>query len=143
MIANFDLRRAFTGVLTVPSVTGITATGNSSSIDTLPANGPFTFDISIGAVTGTTPTLAIQVQDSPDNVTFTNVTGPNAGAPTSLSNITATGRFFIFVAVSVQRFIRLAYTVTGTTPVYPLSAVVWADARISGTGGGFSISPQV
>lgn len=142
MLANFDLRRAFTGVLTVPSVTGITATGASSSVDTLLANGPFTFDINVGAVTGTTPQLVAQVQDAPDNVTFTNVVGPNAGAPNSVT-ITATGRFLIFVVTSLQRYIRLNYTVTGTTPVFPLSAVVWADQRISGTGAGFSISPQV
>lgn len=145
-MANFiqDLRDSLSASLIAPSTTGLTATGNSSSVDTLASggiNGPLVADINVGTVTGTTPSATFKWQESSDNVTFTDVVAPNAGPALNVT-VTAAGKYQLFCAVSVLRYVRLNYAISGTTPVFPTSAVLFAENRIGGTGGGFSVSPQ-
>lgn len=136
-----DLRSGFSASLVAPSTTGLTASGNSTGVDTLLANGPFVADLNIGTVTGTTPQVVFKWQESDDNTTFTDVTAPNDGEPVT-KTITTGGRYQMFCAVAKKRYLRLNYVITGTTPVFPTSAVLFARNRISGTGGGSSVSPQ-
>lgn len=99
----------------------ITASGNTGSVDTL-GYGVAMISLSVGAVAGTTPTLNAVLQDSPDNATWTNVTSPNSGA---FPQITATPTGVFLMSVNMQyrhRYLRLAYTIGGTSPSFTLSA---------------------
>ena len=140
-----DFRSAFSAIVVAPSTTGLTTTGTGTGVDSFLADGPFTFDINVGTVTGTTPVCTFKVQESSDNSTWTDVVGPNAGAALT-SAVSAAGKVQIFCAVALKRYVTLAYTITGTNPVFPTSVVVWANDRLSAgsglTAGGSSVSPQ-
>jgi hypothetical protein len=107
------------GALSRTTVAGGTTTG----ID-LFANGrpqEIVFCQSIGAISGAGATLAMKVQDSEDNSTFADVTGA------AFTNSTATGFKEIRVSGALRRYVRVNYTITGTTP-----AIVCAVIAILG-----------
>lgn len=72
----------------------------------------------VTAVSGTTPTMTVTYQCSPDGVTFCDNT---AGAA-----ITAAGNQLIKVPANIGQFGRLSYVIGGTTPSFTFSAVVGA-----------------
>lgn len=99
--------------------------------------------IVLGTVSGTTPTLAAQLQWSPDggttwlsygavlpNLTTSSQTGTIIIYPANTSTAGATpGAFTLGATVNVQsnaalpRTWRLAYTIGGTTPSFAISSV--------------------
>lgn len=138
MTTVIDLRQAFAGTLVNPSVTGLTATGNGAGVDVSGATGPLVADITVGTVTGTSPTCTFKLQESSDNSTFTDVPGAVA------TQLTAGGvTQQIFAANVLKQYVRLAYTIGGTTPVFPTSARIFGQKKITGTGAGVSTLPQV
>lgn len=70
------------------------------------------------AVTGTSPTMTVTYQSSPDGVTFFDNT---AGAA-----ITTAGKQLIKVPSTIGGYGRLSYAISGTTPSFTFSAVVEA-----------------
>jgi len=97
------------------SAADISANGNSSILDLGPsaAGGEWHQFATVGAVTGTTPTLTVTVQAS--------------DSPTFASGVRPCGQFTVFTAqgqkdsIKVQheeRYVRYNYVVTGTTPVF-------------------------
>lgn len=62
------------------------------------------------AVGGTSPTLIVQIQDSPDGVTW--------AAVASTSSITAAGNTRLSMLAPLGNFIRAIYVVGGTTPSF-------------------------
>ena len=86
----------------------------------------------IGTVSGSSPSMTIQMQFAPDGVTWVNLPGV-VSAP-----ITATGTYLMSVypgitpsantafSMPLPRLWRLAYTITGTTPSFYFSGVPYA-----------------
>lgn len=114
-----------------------TANGNSSSLD-LHGSGAHVssnFKLDATAVSGTTPSMAVQIQESPDNSTWTNLT--EGGTIT----ITAAGSYS-FIGLRTFRYIRASYTVTGTTPSFAVNLDMIAQKNSSGGTGGYSRSPS-
>lgn len=100
--------------LQVPAA--ITATANSGSVNVLGYRRAM-FVLEVGAVTGTTPTLNVTLQESPDNATWVNVTN---GAYTQIT-ATQTGCFLMNVDLAQrQQYLRLVNTLAGTTPSYTM-----------------------
>lgn len=94
--------------------TVVTASGNSPSVDVGSASGLRGISVVTAAVSGTTPSLVIQPQTSPDNSTWTAF-GTPYGA------ITANGTVAKAAIGPLERYFRLNYTVTGTTPTFTLT----------------------
>lgn len=91
--------------------TGVNDTGQASAFTS--ANGGFII-VHVTAVSGTTPTLSIALQDSDDNATFL-ATSP----ATATVSITAIGSYFVDITdTSLRRFVRYASTIGGTTPSF-------------------------
>jgi len=92
----------------------LTATGNSSSLDVkkTDVNG-VVVKVVVTAVSGTTPTLDLKVQESDDNSTWKDLV--------TFDQITSTGRWSRLVQ-SKRRYLRLARTVGGTTPSFTVTA---------------------
>ena len=105
-------------------LTGTTASAGASSGPI--ANPGYAADIlcniHVTAITGTSPTLAIAVEHSDDNSSYTAVTG-GSGA-----NITAAGNQTINCRVT-KPYVRVTSTIGGTTPAvtYRVSALVFPN----------------
>lgn len=106
-------------------LTGSSASAGASSGPI--ANPGFISDIvvitHVTAITGTSPTLSLAIEQSDDNSTYTAVTG---GA--SPSNITAAGSQVINARVT-KPYVRVTSTIGGTTPSvsYRVSALVFPN----------------
>ena len=72
--------------------------------------------IDVTAVAGTTPSMVVTYQISPDNVAFYDHTAGVA--------ITAAGRQSIRIPANIGVFGRLSYAITGTAPSFTFSASV-------------------
>lgn len=81
--------------------------------------------IDITAVSGTTPTLVINYQVSPDDGTtwFTRA---------ATASLTATGQTILTITDAIGRFFRLNAVIGGTTPSFTFAA--WAEFKRRGEG---------
>lgn len=95
-----------------------TATGQSSSYGTSGRVVAMVVQVNVTAVSGTTPTLDVDLEDSFDGVIWNKVSDINA------SNITATGTTVArlnLTATPATRLLRVKYTIGGTTPSFTFS----------------------
>jgi hypothetical protein len=131
----------------VNTVTGDTgakvATFNGATQTNFDGLGGF-ITILLGVVSGTTPTLSVQLQYSPDggttwvnlgpalpNLTLTNQTGLIGIFPTNFSqaagatpaNLTSGASVQLLLNAILPRTWRLVYTIAGTTPSFAISSV--------------------
>ena len=115
----------------------LTASGNTSAIDLQNHNGPVIFEISLGAVSGASPTLDITVQSSTNNATL-DANGA-ADAYSAVSGITvdqltdADANTVTLVTLRNwnERYVRLNLVVGGTdTPTFLLGVVARAAKTI-------------
>ena len=81
-------------------------------------------ELHVGAVTGTTPTLNVKVQDSADNATFADLATPLAFAQIIAAQ---TPTILQLDTRNVRQYVRLVATIGGTTPVFPCSAFLIAQ----------------
>lgn len=95
----------------------ITATANSPQWVQDGVLGQACIDIIVSAVSGTTPSLTVQPQVSNDGVNWFNA-GP-AGAP-----VTAVSNLRFALEPVRENYMRLAYTVSGTTPSFTVAITV-------------------
>lgn len=110
-----------------------TSTANGVAVDLINASEPMiALVVAVNAVSGTTPTLAITVEESDDGSTGW------VAVPASAIISTATGDATTFTSMTdadsfqvvglrrqkVTRFIRLVYTIGGTSPVYRICGLV-------------------
>lgn len=119
------------------------ATFNGATQTNFDSLGAF-ITILLGAVSGTTPTLALQLQYSPDGgttwlnlgpalatLTASNQTGLIGIFPTNFSqaagttpvNLTNGATQSMFINAPLPRTWRIVYTITGTTPSFAISSV--------------------
>ncbi len=94
-----------------------TATANGAAIDMVDYEGIAVVTLDSAAGTGTTPTNTVKLQDSPDNVTFTDIPG---AAFTQLTTVASVQQLQIDTG-TVARFVRAVTTIGGTTPSYTFS----------------------
>jgi hypothetical protein len=104
--------------------TAIDLTGaptNSTALNTGSVNyeGQIACTLDVKNVSGTTPTLDAKLQHSDDNSTFVDVTG---GGFTQVT--TVAGRQKVVVDKDdLKRYLRVAFTLAGTSPVYAVSGL--------------------
>lgn len=107
-------------ILTSPAVypASVNDTNTSSGVDMIDADDRcFAMQI-VGAVTGTSPTLAGKIQESSDNSNWTDVT--NA----SFTTVTASSNLQVIVFDRTKRYLRHSRTVGGTTPTFLLCVIL-------------------
>jgi hypothetical protein len=92
----------------------ITATGNGTGVDVGAATICRGLVVTASAVGGTTPSITINFQTSPDNSSWTT----QASYTAITANGTQTKTFS-----PLERYARLSWTVTGTTPTFTINAV--------------------
>jgi hypothetical protein len=110
-------------IITIVSGSVITATGQTASFD-ISAYEALAILVNATAVSGTTPSLTPFLQISPDGGTtwFGTASGPAGGTA-----MTATGQQYIGVGANYLGGVaRLAYTVSGTTPSFTITAYCMA-----------------
>lgn len=66
----------------------------------------------LGTVSGTSPSMTVKLQDSPDGVNWTDI--PSA----AFTAVTATGNLQRLVVQNVGAMVRAVATITGTTPSF-------------------------
>jgi hypothetical protein len=95
-----------------------TASTNVASVIKNPYIGTMALVLDSAAGTGTAPTLNAVLQDSPDNITFTNVAGgafaPVTGAGVSQQRLNLDSNV-------LNKFLRVATVIAGTTPSFTFS----------------------
>lgn len=129
-----------TCMFTVPSA-GVTSDSSSTAVDLqLLAGRAWTLALFLGDVTGTNPTLAVQVQEcDTSGGSYTSI----SGATVALTAANENGLVTLLVTGQTKRYARLNYDIGGTdTPTFPLCAAVLAQPRFAGDSGGVSSSPQ-
>lgn len=102
------------------AVTSSAALG--SSLDLQGYQGKVRITLNIGAVTGTTPTLDIKVQDSADNSSFADVS-PAVAFAQKVTASANTNDSIVVDTRAVRRYIKLYGTAGGTTPSFTISAL--------------------
>lgn len=111
------------GPLTQTSVSAIaarTATVTSTGIDISGYKGGIIVQQLVGVVSGTTPTLDGKLQSSPDNSTWSDISGA------TFTQVTATDNFQkIGIQVpAAARYLRYVGTIAGTTPSFTMGVVL-------------------
>ena len=108
--------QAFLNASIVPST--ITISSNGSSVDLINDDGNCFAIQSIGAVSGTTPSLAGKIQESSDGTTWTDISGATFSAVAVSNNLQ------VITFQRTKRFTRYVGTVTGTTPSFAINALI-------------------
>ncbi len=120
-------QRALKALDLIAAGAAITSTTNHPSLDLSPyaniGRHEMKAILSAGAVGGTSPSFAVKIQDSPDNSTFTDISGASYAAITA--NQGATELHF----KTNNRYVRAVTTVTGTSPTAVLECVLLAEVR--------------
>lgn len=98
----------------------LTASGNSGTFTTPANSGSALVYLAVSAVSGTTPTLTVTYQTSPDD-------GATWFDRVASSSITANGNSTISIPNNTGEHARLLYTVGGTTPSFTLNA--WFEGK--------------
>lgn len=111
------------GPLTQTSVSAIaarTATVTATGIDISSYKGGIIVQQLVGVVSGTTPTLDGKLQSSPDNSTWSDISGA------TFTQVTATDNFQkIGIQVpAAARYLRYVGTIAGTTPSFTMGVVL-------------------
>lgn len=75
--------------------------------------------LSVSAVTGTTPTLDVVLEHSADNISYATLA--------TFSQQTAINAQYLEFSGTVQRYIRAAWTIAGTTPSFTFNVSVHRD----------------
>jgi hypothetical protein len=97
----------------------VTTTVTGSAVDLLAGDGRCFAIQQVGTVTGTTPALAGKLQESADGSTNWN---DIAGA--TFTSVSTTDNVQAITFDRTLRYVRYIGTVTGTSPSFPLAAIV-------------------
>ncbi len=94
-----------------------TATGQTSGIDLQTYDGDVVFLLDSAAGSGTSPTLDVTIEDSADNSSFAAISG---AAFTQVTG-TASAQKLVVNKDSARRYVRVKYTIGGTSPSFTFS----------------------
>lgn len=101
--------------VTILAATALTATGQSAPVD-VGGVGVLRAKVVVSAVSGTTPSITPKIQTSHD----AGATDPWRDASAAYTALTAAGSS-PYQSFVVDRYIRVAYTISGTTPSLTVS----------------------
>src|SRR5262249_38293200 len=96
----------------------ITASINGGTGDMLAGDGPCFAVQQIGAVSGTSPTLAGKIQESTDGATRTEVSGA------TFTTVTPSTKTPSIMFDRSKRFLRYVANVGGTSPSFAVAAII-------------------
>lgn len=96
----------------------LTATKNGPVHEFYGGAGNLFVTAHVSAVSGTSPTLNLKLQDSPDNSTWSDVTGATGAQLTAAGNQ-------VFAGYSTKPYVRVVATVGGTTPSFTAHVAVF------------------
>lgn len=123
---SFALGTRHISVLLLFAPQALTTTTNGASVDLKGTASPGLHEmrvhLNVGAAAGTTPTLNVKIQDSPDNVTFTDVSGAAFAQQTGAA---VADLFFR----TPNRYARAVATIGGTAPSFTFSVDLYAPLR--------------
>lgn len=105
---------------TVVTSAARTATGNSGALVGYAGADTLRAQLNVTAVSGTTPSMTVLVEDSVDAGTTWNTIG-------SFAAKTATGREVINVTSPFTDMIRVSWTITGTTPSFTFAVDIYSE----------------
>lgn len=112
-------------VLDAVPVASVSATANSTAVDMQQYQGQFAAVCDAANVSGTTPTMALKLQDSADNSSFADITG---GGFTGITTVASVQKIALNKS-EIRRYVRVVRTLGGTTPVYLLSCKILAQKK--------------
>jgi len=95
-----------------------TATVNGTGGDMQDGDGRCFAIQHVGAVSGTSPTLAGKIQESTDNSTWTDIAGA------TFTTVTASNNYQAITFDRTKRYVRYVGTIGGTTPSFALAVVI-------------------
>jgi hypothetical protein len=97
--------------ISLGDLTALTATGTGTSVDnSASTSNGFIAQIHVTAASGTTPTMTAIIQHSTNNATWTTLGSFTAITGATSARISGTG--------TVNRYVRISYTIGGTTPSF-------------------------
>jgi hypothetical protein len=103
----------------------LTTTTNGSAIDLILSDGSCFASLHVGAVTGTTPTLDVKIQESDTSGgTYSDITGATFAQQT-----TATHHLWINFKRS-KRFCRAVATIGGSSPSFTLAVAIFGGKKV-------------
>lgn len=114
-------------------------TTNGTGVDMLNADYPVHALVSVGDYGDASTQTVVHLEESADNSTFADISGGAQPSVTLAASATANDSttFFLTSHNRTQRYVRVAaVTSGGGTPSVPISAVVFANRKISGSGDG-------
>ena len=128
-----DLKLQAIGAASIAPVTAPAGTVTGTSVDLQLSDGPVNILLITGtSAGGTSPTLAVKVQESSDNSTWVDV-----ASFATLSGAGLDSQFqFLGKYLRSTRYVRAHATVTGSPSALPLSVIVLASKKIAGDGNG-------
>ena len=109
-----------------------TATGNSAVLDLGPQVNVLTYEAVVTAFSGTTPTLALKLQGSPDNTNWYDLAtleGTAAGSNNITGKITRRRK-----VKTSYRYFRESRTIGGTTPSFTYTSGLVLGGRDKNIG---------
>jgi len=115
----------------------ITAAGPGTVLDM--SNGEVSTQaiLDVGTVSGTTPTLNVQIEESDDQITWTAI--PNM----VFNQVTVANTRQVLRGLRTKRYARAnATAVGGTSPSFTVGVEILAQKQYVGVGGGFDRSPS-
>lgn len=91
---------------------------NGATADLLSGDGRCFAIQQVGAVSGTSPTLAGKIQESADGTTWSDLAGATFTVVTATDNVQA------ITFDRAQRYVRYVGTIGGTTPSFAVAVVI-------------------
>ena len=132
-----DLKLQAIGEASIAPVTSPAATVTGVAVDMQLSEGSINAMIVVGAATGaSTATLAVKIQESVDNSTWTDLKTLDTLTSTSATGAGIVGLTFGGKLLRNARYVRAVATVTGTPTTLPLSVVILGSKKIAGSGNG-------
>lgn len=114
--------RSIVGDAVLPSAARGAGTFNSAALDFGPGVNDCLVLVHITAMSGTTPTLTVAIEQSTDGSAWTAINGGGVAALSAVGNATLN-------AATPQRFVRISAVVAGTTPsvTFRVAVVAFGD----------------
>lgn len=104
-----------------------TATANGTGVDIRDYEGKLTAILTSSAGGGTTPTLAVKLQDSADNSSFADVSGATFTGLTDAADATEA---IAVEANALRRYVRAVITIGGTNPTFDMAVLLIGRKKV-------------
>jgi hypothetical protein len=136
-----DLKLQAFGDASIAPVTSPASTVTGSSIDMQLSDGSVNAIVIVGAgTTASSATLAVKIQESTDNSTWTDLKILSTLTSTSATGTGITGLTHSGKILRAGRYLRAVATVGGSPATLPLSVLILGSKKIAGDGNGALVS---